>query len=115
MPPKSAQELQERMAEILQEQVQRPTLNPRPQNDAAPAPVPAPMAMGEDQSPRPALREGRALARAVKRAVCCTCLTDVCDCQAYPTHVSQECPVHNRKPMPADTCPVHGTFNAALA
>lgn len=58
---------------------------------------------------------GRALARAVKRAVCCTCLTDVCDCQNYPTHVSQECPIHNRKPMPADTCPLHGTFDAAIA
>lgn len=54
------------------------------------------------------LAMGRAVARAVKRAVC-TCLADVCDCQAYPTHVSEECPIHNRKPMPMDTCPVHGT------
>ena len=36
----------------------------------------------------------------------CTCPTE-CDCQQPPTHISNECPVHNENPYPADDCPVH--------
>lgn len=38
----------------------------------------------------------------------CTCLTDTCDCQHFPTHISMECPIHNDNPLPAHTCPLHG-------
>ena len=36
----------------------------------------------------------------------CTCPKE-CDCQAPPTHLSMECPVHNDHPYPAPDCPVH--------
>ena len=48
----------------------------------------------------------------------CTCPTE-CDC-ANPepdnpedvAHCSEECPIHNWKPAPALTCPVHGESGA---
>lgn len=37
----------------------------------------------------------------------CTCPTE-CDCQQPPTHLSNECPIHNENPYPAHDCPIHG-------
>lgn len=37
----------------------------------------------------------------------CSCPTE-CDCERFPTHVSNECPIHNENPYPSLTCPIHG-------
>ncbi len=36
----------------------------------------------------------------------CSCPQD-CDCERPPTHLSNECPIHNENPYLAHDCPVH--------